>query len=738
MRRAVAAGVSAWAGIAAAHAAPPSAPRAPTAINAADVGLVCDGVTDNAGALAALRARVMLASGPNPGVYFPPAALPCMTSAPLAAVSGTTYRAEPGTVVLKATGTSTANPMLLSAVGVSGVLLYGLTFDGNLAAAPALANVATVYQSSGVVLDHVTVQHTRGIGVLFSSAVSSSGVRDSSFLDVGNYWKTSGLASDQQQGFALCCGVNGTVSAAQSAPGTLIATASTAGMAAGNLVTGDYIQSGSVIVSLTANASILLSQPTTSALAAGKGFVVSSSDQNFAIGNTFADIGIDAVSFVNQTNFSFLGNRCNRVGGTFTVGGACVYGASSEGATINDTIAEGTMGNGIDLYRVGAATITGNAISRSGGSGISFASAAGAAISGNVSSDNNQAQSAVSGASRAGFFLSGGKIAGDTQVANVTFSGNVAFDDQPVPTQSYGFQLQQGGGATGIYVDQNNAINGYAVSAFGEGLTGYSTPVSVAAGLTQTGSSPNIGVLLGVSGTGGLGLGAHDGTLAGGPALGTSAVDLQTSRLSTAQGATGDRSAVLGGANNTASGQFSSAFGTWDTADGPGSRAWGQFAQARYRNGMDVWASGQNSVNGDSQAGRGVLRAITTSITPRRLTSDSSGVAGTQNCINLPQINFPANQEAAYAMRILVTATDVTAPGNFFSYGEPLAMLTRTTTLATTALKVSGGAVSLATGTVGTLAVAADAAVGCLSLIWTAPNADTWHVVAVVDDAEGF
>jgi hypothetical protein len=178
--------------------------RAANVINVKDFGAVCDGTTDDSSHIAAALTQV--AAGNVTTVYFPPSATACMSSAALTVPSGTTLWAYPGTATLQMAAGSTANPGLLSIANVSNVLVYGLILDGNLAGVPAGNNVNTVFQSSNVVFDHVTVQNTRGIGAVFSTQIVNSGIRDSSFTNVGNYWITSGSNADQQQGVVFCCG----------------------------------------------------------------------------------------------------------------------------------------------------------------------------------------------------------------------------------------------------------------------------------------------------------------------------------------------------------------------------------------------------------------------------------------------------------------------------------------------------------------------------------------------------
>lgn len=635
-------------------------------LNAADFGLVCDGATDNAAALGAIRARLLLSATAGQAVLFPPATKPCMTSAALVAVAGTTYRAEPGTVTLKAIASSTANPMLVSANGVSGVLFYGLTLDGNLPGVPAANNIATIYQSSGVVFDHVAVQHTRGIGLLFSTAVSNSGVRDSTFNDLGNYWLTSGANADQQQGVAFCCG-------------------------AGNL-------------------------------------------SNFVTGSYFTTTGLDAVSVAAQTDFQANGNRFRAVGGRATNGGAAIYASSDDGLSVVGNTVEGAFGNGLDLHTLSHALVTGNKVRNASGGGITLATITTATVTGNLVVNSNQGgQSSFTG----GFGLAGTN-------AGVVLAGNTSTDDQTTKTQAYGIQGLSGETCATCTFDGSNQIDGNATAAFGGTVTGYTSKVSatVAWG-AQFGSGSTAGVQFLPGATGALLVGPHDGSNSGGVAPGTSAVDFQMTRSASSQVATADHSAILGGANNYAAGQFCTVLsGTWNGCNGPGSAVAGEFAQDRYRAGTLAFAAGTNVANGDSQATITPLHIVTTSTTAVRLLANTSngggGTANTTNCVNLPNLNFPANQEAVYGLSIRIVATDLTTPGSFLHFWEPAATLSRSTTLATTTYTPSGTATTQTIGTAGTVAIAADTTNACLAITWTAPNAHTWHVVARIDGTEAF
>jgi hypothetical protein len=386
-----------------------------TAVNALSLGLVCDGKTDNAKIFEAIRVKAMQTSGQT--IYFPPASLPCLSSQPLVAASKTTYKADPGSMTLKPSVASAANPTLFRADGVSDVLIDGLGFEGDLGPSSNSNSVVVVYRSARIVLERVTVRNTAGVGIAFSTEVSESGLRSSNLVNVGSRWKFTGRRGDQHQGVVFCCG--------------------------------------------------------------------NSNHDNFVVDSTFDDIGLDAISFTQQTHFLAEGNRSTNAGaavagvlgarlasglsGKDLVGGAAVYGASSNSVKVVNNVSDGAGGNGIDLFKVNEAEIVGNTARRSGGNGIGFGAASSAQITHNVVVDNNQARAGIVSAPQAGIFLTGGRN-GQPAVRRVTISGNIVTDDQPRKTQNYGIQLQDGSVASEINVDESNRLNGNAMAQFGEGF----------------------------------------------------------------------------------------------------------------------------------------------------------------------------------------------------------------------------------------------------------------------------
>jgi parallel beta-helix repeat protein len=384
-------------------------------LDARSLGLVCDSKADNAKVFDLIHAKTLKTPGQT--VLFPPETAFCLSSKPLEAASNTSYKAAPNTITLKPLPNNSSNPMLFQASDVSNVSVEGLSFEGQLGAAAEPNSVVTVYRSSNVVFDQVTIRNADGIAIVFSTGVSASGIRDGNFANIGSRWKYTGLKRDQYQGVAFCCGTENN----------------------NNFVIGSKFDDvGLDAISFSGQI----------------GFKANNNNVRNAGGAVDGVVGRRLT--VGVTNKGL-------------VGGAAVYGASSHNVQVVNNVSDGAGGNGIDLFMVNNADITSNTARRSGGNGIAFAAASGGTITRNVAIDNNQARGSVVSAPQAGIFLTGGRN-GQPSVRQVTISGNVVTDDQLQKTQNYGIQLQDGATATDINVDQTNRLNGNAMGEFGEGF----------------------------------------------------------------------------------------------------------------------------------------------------------------------------------------------------------------------------------------------------------------------------
>lgn len=168
-------------------------------INVKSYGAKGDGSTNDYAAIAAAFAAA--STGSTKVVYFPPSSTAYMLGTVLAIPNGVTLYAYPGTATVKPTPGNTSHPVLL-AMG-NNTLIYGLTIDGGGKDFGTQNNVVQAFNVSNAVLDHCTIQHTRGIGYLLSSSITNSGVRDCTFNDIGNRWKTDGLVASLAQAVAF-------------------------------------------------------------------------------------------------------------------------------------------------------------------------------------------------------------------------------------------------------------------------------------------------------------------------------------------------------------------------------------------------------------------------------------------------------------------------------------------------------------------------------------------------------
>jgi hypothetical protein len=191
---------------------------------------------------------------------------------------------------------------------------------------------------------------------------------------------------------------------------------------------------------------------------------------------------------------------------------------------------------------------------------------------------------------------------------------------------------------------------------------------------------------------------------------------------------TGVGSSTFGG-YSTVSGGYAQAFGASHFLAGNDSTAFGQAASDHSNIGANCTASGKLVVQGDAQACTYTLRSITTSTTATRLTADGLTVAA--GCHNSLAVGIGIIVGAD----ITVVARDTTITGAWAQWRVVNGSLVRdssgTTYNGPTPTQTSAGAGSSATLTIG-----ADTSNACLSITFTAPNADTWHAVASVRTAE--
>jgi hypothetical protein len=168
-------------------------------IQAVSLGVVCDGHTDNAAAYAHLLAAEV---GPST-IVFPGNGQTCVSSKPLRLKSNTVLTSSPATAVLAPTLDDRSNPLVLRISNASHVTISGITIDGGWPKTQSTSAAVTIYKSSYVLFKNITIRHTNGIGINFSTGISYSGVSDSNFVDVGGYApQTPGVQHRQAVAFS--------------------------------------------------------------------------------------------------------------------------------------------------------------------------------------------------------------------------------------------------------------------------------------------------------------------------------------------------------------------------------------------------------------------------------------------------------------------------------------------------------------------------------------------------------
>jgi hypothetical protein len=236
-----------------------------------------------------------------------------------------------------------------------------------------------------------------------------------------------------------------------------------------------------------------------------------------------------------------------------------------------------------------------------------------------------------------------------------------------------------------------------------------------------------------------------DLTEAGGNYRGANAVDLQMTRTTAAQIASGRWSVLSGGNGNSAlgdyvsvtGGQSNNATGTYSTVLGGAANFASQsLSVASGSNavadliGVVVHGAGLIASGRHAQHNKQLLRAISAAnATPVRLTADGLA-AGATNVCNLTS----ANQ--ANTLSVQLVATDTSNGANVYSWQQPVGLIKRLGGVAST-VYVPGTPVILTSGTTTGIAIteAADTINGGYSLTFTPPTGNTaiWRVVATVE-----
>lgn len=384
-------------------------------VNARDpaYGMKCDNSTDDAAALQA-AATAAASAGGNVTISGNPsgAVATCLLGSPVTWPTGVGFYTQPGTVILKARAGNVGS-VLLWATGGSNIYVYGLTFDGGGKDFANANNVTQLYGGGtpvdNVIFDTVRFQHTHGIAVVLSTAITNSGIRNSYFIDIGNRWKTTALAADRGQAIVFCCGT----------------TANNHGNFSENNVFTDI---GTDATSATEQHDFLFSRNICS-----------------------MDNGQLTAVWNNPQPTAF---------------GACFYALSDSAVTVIGNNSDGAQGNAIDTNAVTERTIVGNYITMSGENGIGVYASGNAVVVGNTVKNSAKWPGAAAANGAAGISLSG-------TLGNVTITGNVIHDDQAGKTQAYGVFGVAGLTATALKIDSSNALAGNATAMFGGTLTSY-------------------------------------------------------------------------------------------------------------------------------------------------------------------------------------------------------------------------------------------------------------------------
>ncbi len=247
-------------------------------------------------------------------------------------------------------------------------------------------------------------------------------------------------------------------------------------------------------------------------------------------------------------------------------------------------------------------------------------------------------------------------------------------------TGSYTLTVKTSGGsgvavtqamAVPVFADGTNVV-GLAAAAGGllyvvEALNSSAPNATITAvSLSATQAATNVDLILSPKGSGALQRVVADSTSTGGNKRGTNAVDLQGSRTSASQAATGNgsvvgggvkntasgansvvsggesntasgtNSSVLGGYLSTASGSYAIAIGHSCVADGYASVALGYGASTRGLQGVQAFSGALFATSGDMQSLRQVLAVSTTNATQTALDAEGVNSVNTSNQMTLP------------------------------------------------------------------------------------------------------
>jgi hypothetical protein len=442
-------------------------------VNVKDYGALGDGVTDDYPAIAAAIACAVAVNG-NPCVFFPPSGQSYLISQPitLSQAANVTIFAQPGTATIAPYPSSGANPLLVNFVLSANIIVSGIVFDGGGANMPNASPAVQCYKcpapltnpapagiaGPGVVFEACRFQNIRGIGANISDC-SGSGFRNCTFVNIGNYWKTSLSQNDRWQGIAFS---NDTQSLF-------------------NFVSGCFFQD---------------------------------------IGLDAISLGALTHVSITQNVMNLFNNQYNIIVSSPSFG-AGIYAEDCANLVIAGNLIDGAAGNGIDTSGLACSTISGNQTNFCGSAGILVAAAVpdtggenlfaqqrrrhhrrlaqgaalpavtGVIVSGNSCTANNQwTKSILLGGICLYQAADQGSVA-QGQITSVSLSGNACADLAATPAQQYGIYAQCQSviyqvDPMNCWIDQNNALAGNKVAPVGGMIGGMAAGYSVSRAGMQT------------------------------------------------------------------------------------------------------------------------------------------------------------------------------------------------------------------------------------------------------------
>jgi len=306
-------------------------------------------------------------------------------------------------------GNQSTSDLLLDGSGLKNVTVESITFDGGGQDFPNGSAVIHVGGSTGVVFNGIKVQNSRGPAMSLTGGMNNSGINNSSFVNIGNHWKTTKNTTDRVQGVIFWDASN--------VPQT-------------------------------------------------------HDEKNFATNNYFENIGLDALQFTQQDNFVASNNQFNLSGAGEWAAIAApdypagIYTTQSTNVTISHNVILNAPGGGIDAPGLQGSTISNNVISGSGGAGIGLylgvdgvTQASNLTVTQNYVTNNIQWKKA---ATQGGISMMGGSP------NHINIFNNIVTDTQPVKTQPYGVELVDTSGiiTTGSYLQINgNFMTGNIIAA---------------------------------------------------------------------------------------------------------------------------------------------------------------------------------------------------------------------------------------------------------------------------------